>query len=178
MTFEEWLQAELPRLLRFADVLCGGPDPAEEVVQDVAIKVHARWSKISRLEFPQAYVRRMIVNEYLSWRRKWSRMIPQAEFTEHGAAGQAGFAEQHADRAELTMELAKLPRRQRAVLVLRYFEGLSDADIATVLGCSSATVRSHVSRGLSALRIEMSPAAGHVPLAELSNDFEEGSHAH
>ncbi len=172
MTFEDWLQAELPRLLRFADVLCGGADPAEEIVQDVAIKVHARWSKISQLDYPQAYVRRMVVNEYLSWRRKWSRIIPQAEFTERVEAGPAGFAEQHADRAELIMELAKLPRRQRAVLVMRYFEGSSDADIATVLGCSPATVRSHVSRGLSALRIEMGPST------ELSKDFEEGSRAH
>ncbi len=172
MTFEDWLRSELPGLLRFATVLCGGRDPAEEVVQDVAVKVHARWTTICRLEHPTAYVRRMIVNEHLSWRRKWSRIIPQAEFREPAPSGQPQFADQYADRLALIAELDKLPRRQRAALVLRYFEGLSDADIATMLGCSAGTVRTHVSRGLAALRIEMRPDR------PLPTDSEEGSHAH
>ena len=169
MTFEDWLAAELPRLLRFADVLCGGPDPAEEVVQDVAIKVHTRWAKISGLEHREAYVRRMIVNEYLSWRRKWSRLVPQAEFTEPRPSG-ADFADQQADRALLVTELARLPRKQKAVLVLRYLEGLPDTEIAEILGCSAVTVRTHASRGLATLRIEMRPPATIF-------GFEEGSHA-
>ena len=105
VTFEDWLAASCRGLLRFADVLCGGRDPAEEVVQDVAVKVHARWTKICRLEHPTAYVRRMIVNEHLSWRRKWSRIIPQAEFREPAPSGQPQFADQYADRLALIAEL-------------------------------------------------------------------------
>lgn len=146
MTFEEWFGAQLPRLLRFTTVLCGGPDPAEEVLQDVAIKAMRRWDTLQDLEHPEAYLRRMIVNEHLSWRRKWSRLIPAAELT-------------------------KLPRRQKAVLVLRYFEGLPDAEIADLLGCSASTVRSHLARALAALRIELAdPRSG--------RRSEEGSRAH
>ena len=100
----------------------------------------------------------MIVNEHLSWRRKWGRIIPQAALTELKAP-ESGFADRHADRAELLDELDKLPRRQKAVLVLRYFEGLPDPVIAGLLGCRPATVRTHASRGLAALRIELKPSA-------------------
>jgi RNA polymerase sigma-70 factor (sigma-E family) len=172
MTFEEWFGPQLPRLLRFATVLCSGHQVAEDVVQDVAIKAHARWSRIESLQHPGAYLRRMVVNEHLSWRRKWSRIIPEADLREPVPAA-ADFTDQHADRAELITELAKLPRRQRAVLVLRYLEGLGDADISGILGCSQATVRSHASRALASLRIEMSPT-----VRSESQDTEEGSRAH
>jgi RNA polymerase sigma-70 factor (sigma-E family) len=168
MDFAEWFAGQLPKLLRFTTALCGGPDPAEEVLQDVAIKAHRRWNTIKDLEHPNAYLRRMIINEYLSWRRKWSRLIPYAEFSDHVAAG-PGLADQHAERAQLIMELNRLPRRQRAVLVLRYIEGLSDLEISRTLGCSPGTVRSHASRALSTLRVEMAATA---------EGAEEGSHAH
>ena len=82
MTFEDWLREQLPRMVRFADALCGR-SVSEEIVQDVAVKVHARWSKIEKLEHREAYVRRMITNEYLSWRRKWARLVPHAELDDH-----------------------------------------------------------------------------------------------
>ena len=153
MTFEEWFGAQLPRLLRFTTVLCGGPDPAEEVLQEVALKAHRRWDTLRDLDHPEAYLRRMIVNEHLSWRRKWARLIPQAELREPDPAA-VGFADQYADRAELVIELNKLPKRQKAVVVLRYYEGLTDTDIAELLGCGMSTVRSHMSRALATLRIE------------------------
>lgn len=162
LAFEAWLGAELPRLLGFAVVLCAGRDPAEEIVQDVAMKVHARWGRIVELDHRDAYVRRMIVNEFLSWRRKWARVVPRAELVEPAPVG-TDFSDQHADRAELVAELDKLPRRQRAVLVLRYLEGWDDAAIAEALGCRAVTVRTHVSRGLAALRVEMAPAPGPTP---------------
>lgn len=167
LAFEDWLSAELPRLLGFAVVLCGGRDPAEEIVQDVALKVYARWARIAGLEHREAYVRRMIVNEFLSWRRKWVRVVPKAELLEP-APSRTGFAEQHADRAELVAQLDKLPRRQRAVLVLRYLEGWDDAAIAEGLACSAVTVRTHASRGLAALRIEMLPSS--APTSDLRRD--------
>jgi RNA polymerase sigma-70 factor (sigma-E family) len=171
MDFEAWFSGQLPQLLRFTTALCGGPDPAEEVLQDVAIKAHRRWNTIKDLEHPSAYLRRMIINEYLSWRRKWSRLVPYAELGDHASA-EPGLAEKHAERAQLITELNRLPRRQRAVLVLRYVEGLSDLEIAGALGCSVGTVRSHASRALSTLRVEMAPTVAGTAGAE------EGSRAH
>jgi DNA-directed RNA polymerase specialized sigma24 family protein len=105
MTFEEFAAARLPAVLKFAAVLTGDRGLAEDVVEEVLIRANARWQVIENLPRPEAYVRKMIVNEYLA-------------------------------------ELAKLPRRQRAVVVLRYYEGLSDQEIADVLGCKPGTVRS------------------------------------
>ena len=167
MTFEIWLRAELPGLLRFSDSLCGGRQLAEEVVQDVALKAHRRWAQIGPLPHRDAYVRRMIVNEYLSWRRKWSRLVPQADVADHLAPTTDPSAA-HAERAELVSELTRLPRRQRAVLVLRYVEDLPDGEIADLLGCAEATVRSHASRALATLRVTLQPAP----------ETNEESHAH
>lgn len=153
MTFEEWARVGLPKLLRFATALCGSADLAGDLVQDVAIKAHRHWERVARADSPDAYLRKMLVNHFLSWRRKWSRIVPRAEIfpTEHVDDP----ANQQADRDELNTELTKLPRRQRAVLVMRYYGGLSDAEIAETLGCSASTVRAHASRALAALRIEM-----------------------
>lgn len=173
--FERELGALLPGLLRFATVLCGGPDPAEEVLQDVAVKAHSRWARIRELDHPQAYLRRMVVNEHLSWRRKWSRLVPQAELREPRVSG-PDLADTYADRAELAAELARLPRRQKAVIVLRYFEGLTDAAIAEVLGCGASTVRSHASSGLARLRVQMAPPI--TTANPRSNDSIEDSRAY
>lgn len=148
MTFEEFTRSRLPALLRFAKALCVDRGTAEDVVQEVLLRAQLRSEAIESLDDPGAYVRRMIVNEYLSWRRKWARMVPHAAPPDPGAAPDP--ADSAADRALLISEIARLPRRQRAALVLRYFGGLSDADIAADLGCSEGTVRSHVSRALSA----------------------------
>jgi RNA polymerase sigma-70 factor (sigma-E family) len=161
VTFDEWTRSGLPRLLRFATVLCGSGDLAEDVVQDVALKAHRNWDRISAAGSPDAYLRRMVVNEYLSWRRKWSRFVPRAEIVP--AENTADHADRTADRDELLGELAKLPRRQRAVLVLRYFGGLTDNEIAETLDCSPGTVRSHASRALATLRIELNGS----PLTEV-----------
>ncbi|MFI5692835.1 SigE family RNA polymerase sigma factor [Kribbella sp. NPDC051586] len=151
MTFDEWTRSGLPSLLRFATVLCGSPHLAEDVVQDVAIKAQRNWARIGSADSPDAYLRRMTVNEYLSWRRKWSRYVPIAE-VDSGTS--PDHAEQAADHDQLLSELAKLPRRQRAVLVLRYFGGLTDNEIAETIGCTPGTVRAHASRALATLRIE------------------------
>jgi RNA polymerase sigma-70 factor (sigma-E family) len=156
MTFEEFTGDKLPALLRFAVVLTGDRGLAEDVVQDVLLRVYTRWSKIGGLDAPEFYVRRMIVNEYLNWRRRWSRLVPHADppvvvlVPDHAAT--------HAERDALRTELDKLPKRQRAVLVLRYYAGMSDTEIAELLGCGAGTVRGYASRALAALRVELSPA--------------------
>jgi RNA polymerase sigma-70 factor (sigma-E family) len=157
MVFEEFTAARLPGLLRFAVVLTGDRGLAEDVVQEVLLRAYGRWAKIGALDSPEQYVRRMVVNEYLSWRRRWARVTPHPDppvgvdpFSDHAAV--------HAERDALRFELDKLPRRQRAVLVLRYYAGMSDLEIAEVLGCGAGTVRGYASRALAALRVEMWPA--------------------
>ena len=112
---------------------------------------------IAEMEHPEAYVRRMVVNEFLSWRRKWARYVPYAEVDPD--AREPDYAEAQAERSALLAQVGKLPRRQRAVLVLRYYEGLSDAQIARLLGCAETTVRGYAFRGLAAFRIEMTSNA-------------------
>ena len=78
MTFEEFAAAQLPGVLRFAGVLTADRGLAEDVVQEVLIRAHARWTQIESLDQPEAYVRRMIINEFYSWRRKWARIAPRS----------------------------------------------------------------------------------------------------
>jgi RNA polymerase sigma-70 factor (sigma-E family) len=155
MTFEEFADIRLPGLLRFAGVLTGDRALAEDVVQEVLVRAHARWTKIGGLDRPEYYVRKMIVNEFLSWRRRTWRLLPAGAGAELDSRQAPDHAVGHAERESLLAELAKLPRRQRAVLVLRYYEGLSDNQIAEALGCSPGTVRGYASRALAALRVEM-----------------------
>jgi RNA polymerase sigma-70 factor (sigma-E family) len=163
MTFEEFTGAKLAGLLRFAMVLAGDRGLAEDVVQEVLVRVHVRWAKISVLDSPEHYVRRMVVNEYLSVRRRWGRVVPHADTPDRPDPA-SDHAARHAERDALRIELDKLPRRQRAVLVLRYYAGMSDTEIAEMLGCGAGTVRGYASRALAALRVEMAP----VPVKELS----------
>ncbi|HSZ47318.1 MAG TPA: SigE family RNA polymerase sigma factor [Streptosporangiaceae bacterium] len=158
MTFEEFAAARLGAVLRFAAVLTGDRALAEDVVQEVLIRAYGRWEVIARLDRPEAYVRKMIVNEYLSWRRRSWRLVPSGAGTDVDARLAPDPAVDHAERDALLAELARLPRRQRAVLVLRYYEALSDAEIADVLGCAPGTVRGYASRALAALRIDLSAA--------------------
>lgn len=154
MTFDDWAHRSLPGLLRFSTALCGGRHLAEDVVQEVLLRASARWDTIGATEHPDAYVRRMVVNEFLSWRRKWSRITPSAEI-DGGTVGDHAVGV--VNRDALQAELAKLPKRQRAVLVLRYYCGHSDAEIAEVLGCSAGTVRGYASRALATLRVDLAP---------------------
>lgn len=152
MEFEDWARARLPALVRFAVALTGEHGLAEDVVQEVLIRAYGRWSRIAALDQPEAYLRRMVTNEYLSWRRRWARASPRPPAGD--VAGPADHAQDHAERDALTRELARLPRRARAVLVLRYYEQLTDNEIAEVLGCPPGTVRSLASRALATLRVD------------------------
>ncbi|MGH3295055.1 MAG: SigE family RNA polymerase sigma factor [Trebonia sp.] len=157
MRFEEFAAARLPAVLRFAGVLTADRALAEDVVQEVLIRASKRWDQLERLDHPELYVRKMIVNEYLSWRRRSWRLLPKGSADEVDDRVTPDHAGQHAERDALLAELGKLPPRQRTVLVLRYYQGLSDAEIAGVLGCTPGTVRGYASRALAALRVELSP---------------------
>lgn len=153
VTFEQFASMRLARLLRMCTAICRDPVLAEDLVQEVLIKVQVRWAQISRLDIPEAYVRRMLVNEYLSARRRSAGTVAQADV---GAVGNApDHADVHAEREALRSEIAQLPPRQQVVLALRYYEGLSDAEIAGVLGCRAGTVRGYASRALHSLRVQL-----------------------
>lgn len=154
MTFEEFAEGRLAAVLRFAAVLTGDRALAEDVVQEVLIRTHARWRKIGRLDHPESYIRKMIVNEFISSKRRTWRFVP-AGSEMPDVAPAPDHASRHAERDALLAEIGKLPRRQRAVLVLRYYEGLSDTEIADVLGCAPGTIRGYASRALAALRVEL-----------------------
>jgi RNA polymerase sigma-70 factor (sigma-E family) len=155
VTFEEFAMARLPSLLRYAVVLTGDHDLAQDIVQEVLARAHVRWRRIDGSESPEAYVRRMVLNEYLSWRRTWAVRHVHAVGTRLAALG--GETGDHAqgivDADELWRRLAALGRKQRAVLVLRYYEQMEDVAIADLLGCSPATVRSQASKALRTLRL-------------------------
>jgi RNA polymerase sigma-70 factor (sigma-E family) len=163
MTFEEFAAARLPAVLRLAGVLTGDRSLAEDVVQEVLIRANARWQSIARLDRPEAYINKMIVNEYLSWRRRSWRLVLAGAGTDLHARPTPDPAAGYAERDAIFAELAKLPTRQRTVIVLRYYEGLSDAEIAEVLGCRPGTVRGYASRALAALRVELTAAPPLVP---------------
>lgn len=161
MTFQEFAATRLPAVLAFAAVLTGEFATAEDLVQEVLIRAYARWDAIGDLDRPEFYVRKMVLNEFLSWRRRSWRLIPVGG-APLGAGSVADHADRHADRVALLAEIGRLPRRQRAVLVLRYYEDRSDAEIAELLGCQPGTVRGYASRALAALRVEMREQPGRL----------------
>jgi RNA polymerase sigma-70 factor (sigma-E family) len=159
VTFAEFAAARLPGLLRYSLVLTGDQDLAQDVVQEVLARAQVRWSKIARADSPDAYVRQMVLNEYLSWRRRWAVRNVQAVGERLVDLGdRRGGSRDHADALvetdELWNRLAALPRKQRAVLVLRYYEQLRDDEIADLLGCAPVTVRSNASKALKSLRLQ------------------------
>jgi RNA polymerase sigma-70 factor (sigma-E family) len=154
MTFDEFVHARLPALLRFAAVLAGDREVAQDVVQDALVVAHGRWSRIGGMERPELYVKKIVTTQYLSWRRRVAR---RAELWQRRGPDEltvSDHAEHATTRAAVLARLAALPHRQRAVLVLRYYEGLGEAETAEVLGCAPGTVRSAHARALAALRLD------------------------
>ena len=156
MRFEEYVAQRRTALCRFAGVLSGDPALADEIVADVLGVAYERWERIGRVENPHAYVRRMIVNEYLGWRRRAMRTAVRSDVGDLLAPAR-DHAEAHAEHSELVDELRRLPAKQRAALVLRYYEGLPFDEIARMLGTGENAVRSNVSRALKKLRVELAP---------------------
>jgi RNA polymerase sigma-70 factor (sigma-E family) len=155
LTFDEFATARLQPLLRYATMLTGDPHLAADLVQEVMVRAQLKWRRVIGSDVPELYVRRMVTNAYLDWRRApwWRRNTLWARPEDAPTAGIAvDHAESAADRDEVWALLRTLPHRQRAALVLRFYEGLRDAEIAEVLGCAVGTVGSLVSRGLATLR--------------------------
>lgn len=151
MTFEEYVLARGPALVRLARLLVGDDHRAEDLAQEVLARAYPRWSRISRTDQPDLYLRRMLVNANISWwRRRSNRELSVAQVDDRPAPGDLGAAA--VERDLMWRAVGGLPGRQRAVLVLRYYEDLDDAEIAQILGCSRVTVRTHAMRAIATLR--------------------------
>jgi RNA polymerase sigma-70 factor (sigma-E family) len=142
--FEEFVVARRDALLRTAYLLTGNHHDAEDLVQSALIKVVPKWSRIK--DRPEPYVRQVLARDSVSrWRgRRWRELSTEAvpEATHHDST----------DLIELLEDLRRLSPRQRAVLVLRYFDDLTEAQTAEVLGLSVGTVKSHARDALARLR--------------------------
>ncbi|WP_237771623.1 SigE family RNA polymerase sigma factor [Kribbella sp. ALI-6-A] len=152
LDFELFVTERADALLRFAYVLTGDQALAEDAVQDALTTACARWAWVSQADDPEAYVKRMVVNAHISWWRRFRRReSPAAEPTRTAAPAPDGTTDRA--EAEAVWELCKtLPDRQRAAVVLRFYEDLSYAEIAVLLHCAEATARSHVHRALAVLK--------------------------
>jgi RNA polymerase sigma-70 factor (sigma-E family) len=152
-SFDDWVAARGPSLLRFAYVVTGGQHAAEDAVQDALARACERWSRVGRTRDPDTYVRRMIVNAHISrWRRTRRESPVEAVLA---ADPQPDHADRHGADDAVWAVCRELPPRQRAAVVLRFYEDLEYAEIARLLDCSEATARSHVHRALAALRARM-----------------------
>jgi RNA polymerase sigma-70 factor (sigma-E family) len=145
--FDAFVAARTPALVRTAYLLTGDWQRAEDLLQTALMRCYGRWERIRE---PDAYVRRALVLTYAGWRRRrWSGEHPSAvpdQPVEHDATAAVDA------RADLVRLLATLPARQRAVVVLRFYEDLSESEVAALLGVSVGTVKSQASKALARLR--------------------------
>ncbi len=149
--FREFVVNESSALLRTAWMLTGDRPLAEDLLQTALARTWPHWARISREGMPAAYVRTVMVRTYASWTgRRWCGEYPSQELPDRAAEEGAYVAADERDR--LARALATLPRRQRAVVVLRYYLDLSEQQAADALGCSVGTVKTQAARGLARLR--------------------------
>ena len=151
--FEEFVAGRGQALQRFGYALTGDWAAAEDLLQTALARAYPRWSRIQR-DDPEGYVRKIMVNTWSSWwRRRWRGEVPTGNLPD--SAGPDGYASVDSRQA-LRSALAKLPPRQRAVVVLRYRQDLSEAQVADLLGVSVGTVKSQAAKALAALREQAS----------------------
>ncbi|MBG0827109.1 SigE family RNA polymerase sigma factor [Planomonospora sp. ID67723] len=153
--FHEYVVARGPALLRAARQVTGNPDDAEDLLQAALVKTYLAWERIEDRAALDGYVRRTMVNINISWwRRRKLEEYPSEEIPEPVPAGaHGGLPERRGELPEqVERALERLPARMRAAIVLRYYEDMTEPEIAKVLGISVGTVKSTVSRGMAKLR--------------------------
>jgi RNA polymerase sigma-70 factor (sigma-E family) len=150
LSFEEYATARQAHLIRLAYLMVRDHHLAQDLAQESLARVYENWRRINADGNPDAYVRKVMLNQLLTWRRRraWSER-PVADLGDQAVADQSAATD---DRAAMAVVLGELPMRQRAVIVLRFYEDLDDTAIADILGCSPATVATHAKRALSHLR--------------------------
>lgn len=164
--FEEFVAARSAALFRTAVLLTGNRQDAQDLVQSALERACRHWERVAAAEQPEAYVRRILVNS-LKDRWRLGRRIVEVPFDDiwpppsGSAAGQSPYRQVELRRSMIA-ELRRLPTGMRSVLVLRYFEDLTEAAIANALNCSTGTVKSQAARGLARLRAALGPDVGAV----------------
>ena len=150
--FAEYFRASWGRLYRVALAVSGDARSAEDDLQAAFAKVYASWGKVRRADHPEAYVRKIVLNQVLGSRRygfaRHERPHESVVDSRSVASPESGVVERDA----VWTAVRSLPPRQRAVVVLRYYEDLTEADIAEALGCSRGTVKSQAANALATLR--------------------------
>jgi RNA polymerase sigma-70 factor (sigma-E family) len=153
-SFDAFVLARSRKLLRTAYLLTSDHALAEDLVQTALAKAWFAWSRIEGGD-PEPYVRKIMVNTYSTWwRRRWNGEQPTEELPEHVAPAHTE------EPTDIWRALQRLPRRQRAVVVLRFYEDLSEAETARVMGCSTGTVKSQTSKAIAKLRLDPALLAG------------------
>jgi RNA polymerase sigma-70 factor (sigma-E family) len=155
--FDAFVEGQYRSLLRTAYLLMRDRDLAEDLLQTALTKTWFAWGRIDADPVP--YVRRVMVTTAVSWwRRRWRIEVP----TEHLPEPHTSTTGPSPDAHDLWVAIGHLPARQRAVIVLRYYEDLSEAETARVLDCSAGAVKSHCSRALAKLRVDaaLTPLTG------------------
>jgi len=152
--FEEYVRARGAALLRLARLLTGEQQAAEDLTQEVLARAYAKWRRISAVDAPEAYLRRMLVNAAISRGRRWRpKVVPLAESQPLPAAG--SVRDEAAERDAMWRLVRTLPPKQRAAVVLRFYEDLDDRAIGELLSCSPITVRTQIQRALATLRARL-----------------------
>jgi len=147
--YVDYVTARIPALRRLAFLLTGDEHRADDVVQQTITKLYVKWRQAQAADNLDAYVRTMLVRTYVDERRLgWARVRLFRDTPEPPPQRHDGIE----DRQVVRAALSQVPRRQQAVLVLRFFYDLSVEDVAGMLGCSTGTVKSQTSRGLATLR--------------------------
>jgi RNA polymerase sigma-70 factor (sigma-E family) len=153
--FEDFVAARGAALVRTAYLICGDRAQAEDLVQNALARLLVHWRRIG-LGDPEAYARKIIVNSTINWRQRLrARESVVDDLPERLTVD---FTSMHAERDAMWRRVLELPARQRAVVVLRYYEDLTEAQTADVLGCSIGTVKSQHAKALAHLRRSADPA--------------------
>jgi RNA polymerase sigma-70 factor (sigma-E family) len=152
--FSSFVAAHGPALLRYAYLLTGSRTDAEELVQDTLERVYLAWHRIAQVGSPLAYTRTALARTHISrWRRHSHRLATETRTAfDRSVSRERAFESAPEERDAMWRLLATLPPRQRVVLVLRFYEDLTEKDIGEALGISVGTVKSQLSRGLATLR--------------------------
>lgn len=163
--FKQYVTDRSYALRRTAYLMCGDWHEAEDIVQTALLKLYRSWRRVERAQNRDAYVRQVVVRALIDERRRgWRRERPFAAFPDDVAAVDPDSGPE--DRDALLAALAEIPARQRATLVLRYWEDQSVEQTAHALGCSQGTVKSQTARGLAALRQALGGSFATAPVAE------------
>ncbi|MEV4507903.1 SigE family RNA polymerase sigma factor [Dactylosporangium sp. NPDC049525] len=148
-SYVAFVEVAWQRHLRLAILLTGDRHRGEDLLQDCLVRIYERWRRLARADDPHAYLRRMLANGNVSL---WRRLRRERLVADPPDLAADRTADRHPDAELLRHALLRLPPRQRAVVVLRHYEDLPEAEIAGILGCSVGTVKSQNARALAKLR--------------------------